>query len=129
MPGGSWKKLQPRRSSRSLPPSARVHFCPRYCAKYNKTTAIVTIARPIAREMDMIRRTATRRARFDESSFRADTPGASNVVHLNAAGAGLPPRLVTDTVVSHLEREASVGPHWAAAEAGPRLEGVRTSVA
>jgi cysteine desulfurase/selenocysteine lyase len=50
-------------------------------------------------------------------------------VHLNAAGAGLPPRIVTETVVAHLNREASVGPHLAAARAAEQLAGVRTSVA
>jgi cysteine desulfurase / selenocysteine lyase len=67
--------------------------------------------------------------RFDVASFRAETPGAANIVHLNAAGAGLPPRVVSETVVAHLAREASVGPHWAAAQAAQRLDGVRSSVA
>jgi selenocysteine lyase/cysteine desulfurase len=68
-------------------------------------------------------------AYLDLASFRAETPGASNLVHLNAAGAGLPPRTVTETVMAHLASEASVGPHWAAARASERLDGVRNSVA
>jgi cysteine desulfurase/selenocysteine lyase len=68
-------------------------------------------------------------APFDIASFRAETPGAASLVHLNAAGAGLPPRIVTATVVAHLALEASVGPHWAAAQAAERLDGVRRSAA
>ena len=63
------------------------------------------------------------------AQFRAHTPGVAKVVHLNAAGAGLPPRVVTETVVAHLQREASVGPHWAAEEARERLTVVRQSAA
>ncbi|MDB5501333.1 MAG: Aminotransferase class-V [Tardiphaga sp.] len=81
------------------------------------------------RERDVSKGIATPSAGFDLASFCAETPGASNLVHLNAAGAGLPPRFVTETVVTHLTREASVGPHWAAAEAAERLAGVRASVA
>ncbi|WP_315836849.1 aminotransferase class V-fold PLP-dependent enzyme [Bradyrhizobium prioriisuperbiae] len=74
-------------------------------------------------------RIATPRTPLDAGSFRAQTSGVSNVVHLNAAGAGLPPRIVTETVIEHLGREASVGPHWAAAQVRERLDAVRTNVA
>ncbi len=74
-------------------------------------------------------RIATPRTQFDAASFRAETPGAANIVHLNAAGAGLPPRVVTEAVIAHLGREASVGAHWAAAQARERLDGVRAGVA
>jgi cysteine desulfurase / selenocysteine lyase len=77
----------------------------------------------------MSMRTATPSAGFDVASFCAETPGAANLVHLNAAGAALPPQAVTETVVAHLAREASIGPHWAAAQAAERLDGVRASVA
>jgi selenocysteine lyase/cysteine desulfurase len=69
------------------------------------------------------------RPAFDAARFRAETPGTAEVVHLNAAGAGLPPRAVTKTVVDHLAREALLGPHWAAAEARDRLQAVRSSAA
>ena len=61
--------------------------------------------------------------------IRADTPVVDGVVHLNAAGAGLPPREVTETVIAQLRREAAVGPHWAAAEVGRQLDAVRADAA
>jgi cysteine desulfurase / selenocysteine lyase len=77
----------------------------------------------------MTMRIASAQTRFDAALFRSETPGAGNLVHLNAAGAGLPPRIVTETVIGHLTREANLGPHWAAAQAAERLDGVRASVA
>jgi len=74
-------------------------------------------------------RIAPSRDTFDAAAFRAQTPGAAAVVHLNAAGAGLPPRIVTETVMRHLAEEADVGPHWAAARARDELQDVRTGVA
>lgn len=74
-------------------------------------------------------RIAPSRDYFDAAAFRADTPGAATVVHLNAAGAGLPPRIVTETVMRHLAEEASVGPHWAAARAKDGLHDVRAAAA
>ena len=47
---------------------------------------------------------------------RRDTPGVEHVAHLNNAGAALRPRVVTDTVVAHLRREAEIGPYEAEAE-------------
>ncbi|HXU45163.1 MAG TPA: aminotransferase class V-fold PLP-dependent enzyme [Thermoanaerobaculia bacterium] len=41
--------------------------------------------------------------------WRADTPAAAHRIHLNNAGAALPPRSVLDAEVSYLEREAEVG--------------------
>jgi cysteine desulfurase / selenocysteine lyase len=60
--------------------------------------------------------------------FRAETPGCAAVLHLNNAGASLPPRLVLDTVVGHLEREALIGGYEAAEEAADRLDAVYRSV-
>lgn len=74
-------------------------------------------------------RPAPPRDGFDAAAFRADTPGAATVVHLNAAGAGLPPRIVTETVMHHLAEEARVGPHWAAARAQADLDQVRAAAA
>ncbi|MCZ0737674.1 aminotransferase class V-fold PLP-dependent enzyme [Phreatobacter sp. AB_2022a] len=57
--------------------------------------------------------------------LRADTPGVATVTHLNAAGAGLPARPVTETVIAHLREEARIGPHWAAEAARPALDATR----
>ncbi len=61
--------------------------------------------------------------------LRADTPGVNNVIHFNNAGAALMPRVVLDTVVDHLEREAQIGAYEAAEEAGEQLEAVYDSIA
>lgn len=57
--------------------------------------------------------------------LRADTPGADAVVHLNAAGAGLPAAVVTRAVIDHVQAEARIGPHWAAAAAETQIEAAR----
>lgn len=61
--------------------------------------------------------------------LRADTPGCAEVLHLNNAGASLPPRPVLETVVRHLEREAMIGGYEAAEEAAGRVEAVYGSLA
>ncbi|WP_317135627.1 aminotransferase class V-fold PLP-dependent enzyme [Nonomuraea phyllanthi] len=60
---------------------------------------------------------------------RMETPGCAEVVHLDNAGAALPPAVVTDTVMAHLRAEALHGGYRAAAEAAPRLAMVRASIA
>lgn len=60
--------------------------------------------------------------------LRSDTPGCLTRVHLNNAGAALPPQVVLDTVVAHLRREAEIGGYEAATEAGARLQTVYASL-
>lgn len=52
--------------------------------------------------------------------WRRDTPGSSNVIHLNNAGAALMPRPVLDALTAHLEREAAIGGYEAEDEVAPR---------
>jgi len=49
------------------------------------------------------------------ASFRQDTPGCSNVVHLNTAGASLMPRSVTEAIVDHIQLESYIGGYEASA--------------
>ena len=66
---------------------------------------------------------------FPLDQVRADTPGVQHVAHLNNAGASLPPRVVTDTVIDHLRLEASTGGYEAAAEVADRTAAVYDSIA
>src|SRR5262245_3593604 len=66
---------------------------------------------------------------MDVESARADTPGCREVVHLNNAGASLPPRVVTDTVIEHLELEARIGGYAAGDVVSERAAAVYESVA
>ena len=61
--------------------------------------------------------------------FRQDTPAAARRIHLNNAGASLPPQPVLDTVLDHLRREAEIGGYEAADEAAERIEAVYGDVA
>lgn len=60
----------------------------------------------------------------DVAVERARTPGATTGHHFNAAGAALPAAGTIETVVAHLELEATIGGYEAAWQAAPRLEGV-----
>ncbi|WP_280434830.1 aminotransferase class V-fold PLP-dependent enzyme [Nocardia carnea] len=66
----------------------------------------------------------------DEQRVRADTPGiGTGAVFLDSAGSSLPPRVVTDTVIGHLRREAEIGGYRAANERLDDLAGVKTAIA
>ena len=66
---------------------------------------------------------------LDVPMLRSDTPGVSEVLHFNNAGAALPPRPVLDAVMRHLAREAAIGGYEAAAEAAERIEDAYDAVA
>ncbi|MGW6426406.1 aminotransferase class V-fold PLP-dependent enzyme [Nocardia sp. NPDC055053] len=67
---------------------------------------------------------------MDLAAIRAATPGlATGQVFLDSAGSSLPPRVVTDTVIGHLRREAEIGGYRAANERLDDLAAVKTSIA
>lgn len=66
---------------------------------------------------------------IDLVRVRADTPGCSEVIHLNNAGSSLPPAIVVDTVVQYLEAESLVGGYELAERRQEELAGVYRSVA
>ncbi len=66
---------------------------------------------------------------LDISALRLDTPGTTNRVHLNNAGAGLMPRPVLAAMTGYLQLEADIGGYEAAGQEADRLDGVYDSVA
>ncbi|MRH86808.1 aminotransferase class V-fold PLP-dependent enzyme [Nocardia sp. SYP-A9097] len=60
--------------------------------------------------------------------LRADTPGCEGQVFLDSAGSSLPPRIVVDTAIAHLRREAEIGGYRAANERLDDLSGVKTAI-
>jgi cysteine desulfurase / selenocysteine lyase len=66
---------------------------------------------------------------FDVERARRDTPGVTQVAHLNNAGSALPPSQVTEAVIGHLRREAEIGGYEAAAAARDQLEMVYPAMA
>ncbi|MCA1554051.1 MAG: aminotransferase class V-fold PLP-dependent enzyme, partial [Chloroflexi bacterium] len=72
--------------------------------------------------------TNTRIMMFNVAQLRADTPGCSDVIHFNNAGAALMPRVVLDTMIAYLQREAHLG-GYETAESDPHIEAVYHSAA
>ncbi len=66
---------------------------------------------------------------FDIDRAREETPGCTNVVHFNNAGAGLMPAPVLDAVQSHLTLEAEQGGYEAYAMALPKYQSTYVSIA
>jgi cysteine desulfurase / selenocysteine lyase len=66
---------------------------------------------------------------IDLARARAETPGCAQLAHFNNAGSALPPQLVLDAVVDHLQREALLGGYEAAAAAQPASERVYDAAA
>jgi len=66
---------------------------------------------------------------IDLARARADTPACAEIIHLNNAGAALPPLPVTRAQIAHLEREAAIGGYEAAAEAADALANTYAALA
>lgn len=66
---------------------------------------------------------------IDVARARAETPGASDRIHLNNAGSALMSRSVLDAQVSHLELEARIGGYEAERETETRFLDVYRSIA
>ncbi|UXX91763.1 aminotransferase class V-fold PLP-dependent enzyme [Streptomyces sp. AD2-2] len=66
---------------------------------------------------------------MDIDALRQDTPGTTNRVHLNNAGAGLLSRRTLDAMTSHLELEAAIGGYEAADQERDRIDATHTHIA
>ncbi|MCX4096211.1 aminotransferase class V-fold PLP-dependent enzyme [Nocardia sp. alder85J] len=71
---------------------------------------------------------------LDQQRLRADIPAYADPsrpapVFLDSAGSSLPPRIVLDTAIAHLRREAEIGGYRAANERLDDLAAVKTAVA
>jgi len=65
---------------------------------------------------------------LDLPRLRADTPGTAHGIHLNNAGAALPPRPVTDAIQAHLALEERLGGYEAEDAAQEAIEEAYTAV-
>ena len=66
---------------------------------------------------------------IDVARARSETPGCSQVLHFNNAGASLMPQVVLEAQIAHLQREAAIGGYESKAEAMDAIEGVYASIA
>ncbi len=66
---------------------------------------------------------------LDYLQARRETPGCELVTHFNNAGAALMPQVVLDTVIEHLQLEASMGGYEAATQRDAASQKVYTSIA
>src|SRR5208337_4590154 len=66
---------------------------------------------------------------FDLARARAETPGCSNVLHFNNAGAALMPEPVLNSVIGHLRLESEIGGYEAADLARPEIDHVYDAAA
>ena len=66
---------------------------------------------------------------IDVQKVRADTPGCAQVVHLNNAGASLPPQPVLDAAIGYLNEEAVAGGYETAEARHEDLEAIYQSAA
>lgn len=65
----------------------------------------------------------------DIQRFREETPGVSQVIHLNNAGAALPPEPVRRAMIDYLEEEMTLGGYETHTKYFSQIEGVYESVA
>ena len=68
-------------------------------------------------------------AELPVDALRAETPGCSNVTHLNNAGAGLMPAPVLRAITEHLQLEADIGGYEAADRRADDLESAYDALA
>jgi cysteine desulfurase / selenocysteine lyase len=67
--------------------------------------------------------------KIDLDKVRNDTPGVNSRIHFNNAGAALQPRVVTDSVIRHLELESEIGGYEAEAKNHDEIETVYSGLA
>ncbi len=67
--------------------------------------------------------------RLDVEALRAATPGCATSIHFNHAGASLMSAVTLAAITEQLRREASLGPHEAAAAVQDRLDKARADAA